>query len=213
MAQQGPLEGSTSHLHLERVFHLTSPVLVLHGLAWRPEHLNCLRQLGHRQDIRSSITFPALNLITSPSPFRATRCSSVWNRFPNHVPKCHLSVMTPPGTFPATRNMAEAPSRPPPSSSPDVGFFFNRPYVDLPSLVTWHLCRMSVACSTIHGNSGLEQKWNSQLDSNDQKRSTLVTSSTHLIPCESATAECSNSVLRDPRRFAISLNTSTIAGS
>ena len=69
MAQQGPLEGLTSHLHLERVFHLTSPVLVLHGLAWRPEHFNCLRQLGHRQDIRSSITFTALNLITSRSPF------------------------------------------------------------------------------------------------------------------------------------------------
>ena len=110
MALQGPLEGLTSHLHLERVFHLTSPVLVLHGLAWRPEHLNCLHQLGHRQDIRSSITFTALNLITSRSPFRATSCSSVWNRFPNHVPKCHLSAVTPPGTFPATRNMAEAPS-------------------------------------------------------------------------------------------------------
>ena len=46
--------------------------------------------------VSSGIAFTVLDLITRPSPFRATMCSSVWNRLPSHVPKCHLSVMTHP---------------------------------------------------------------------------------------------------------------------
>ena len=74
-----------------------------------------------------------LDLITRPSPFRATMCSSVWKRFPNHVPKCHLSVMRPPGTFPAALNITEAPNC---RSSPRCGRFFNLSYADFPSLAT-----------------------------------------------------------------------------
>ena len=60
--------------------------------------------------------FTALDLITRPSPFRATMCFSVWKRFPNYVPRCHISVMTTPPSmltslqslisrFAVTRNM------------------------------------------------------------------------------------------------------------
>ena len=52
--------------------------------------------------VPSGITFTALDLITRPSPLRATMCSSAGKRFLSHVPRCHLSVMTPPGTFPAS---------------------------------------------------------------------------------------------------------------
>ena len=40
--------------------------------------------------VTSSINFAARDLFTSPSPLRATTRSSVWNRFPSHVPRCHL---------------------------------------------------------------------------------------------------------------------------
>ena len=138
--------------------------------------------------VGSGIAFTALDLITRPSPFRATMCSSVWKRFPSHVSRCHLSVMRPTGTFPATLNITKAQNG---RSSPRCGRFFSLSYADLPSLA----------------------------DLKGQKRSTLVISSTDRIPrsmrpldCESATGECSNNVPRDPRRFAISLKTSTIAG-
>ena len=49
----------------------------------------------------SGIAFAALDLISRPSPFRSTMCSSVWKRFSSPVPRCHLSVMTPSGTFPS----------------------------------------------------------------------------------------------------------------
>ena len=48
--------------------------------------------------VSSCITFSALDLITRPDPFRATKCSSVWKRFPSHVPTCHLAVMTAPAS-------------------------------------------------------------------------------------------------------------------
>ena len=60
--------------------------------------------------VSSCITFTALDLITRPPPFRATICSSVWKRFPSHVPTCHLSVMTAPETFSATLNITAAPN-------------------------------------------------------------------------------------------------------
>ena len=49
--------------------------------------------------VTSGINFTARDLITRPSPLRATMCSSVWKRFPSYVPRCHLSVITPPGTL------------------------------------------------------------------------------------------------------------------
>ena len=49
-----------------------------------------------------------IDLITRPPPLRATICSSVWKRFPSHVPTCHLSVMTAPETFSATLNITAA---------------------------------------------------------------------------------------------------------
>ena len=60
--------------------------------------------------VSSSIAFTALDLITRPPPFCATMCASEWKRLPSHVPKCYVSVMTPPGTFPATLNITAVTS-------------------------------------------------------------------------------------------------------
>ena len=67
MAQQGSLEVSASRLHLEQVFHLTSPVLaptsVLH-----PEHLTDLHLLDH------CVEFLSLQLVVQarhPVPVRS----------------------------------------------------------------------------------------------------------------------------------------------
>ena len=59
----------------------------------------------------SRIAITALDLITRPSSFLATMCSSVWKRSPGHVPRCRLSVMTPSGTFPTTLNITAVPKR------------------------------------------------------------------------------------------------------
>ena len=101
--------------------------------------------------VSSGIAFTALDLIARPSPFRGTMRSSVRKRFPSHVPKCQLSVMAPPGTFPATLHITATPNG---KNTPRCFRLFDRSYADLPSLATWHSFRMSVACSTIHGNTG-----------------------------------------------------------
>ena len=43
----------------------------------------------------SGIAFTAFDLITRPSLRCATMCSSVWKRFPSHVPKCHHITAVP----------------------------------------------------------------------------------------------------------------------
>ena len=45
------------------------------------------RRALDRNVVSSGIAFTAFDLITRPSPFRATMCSSVWKRFPSHVPR------------------------------------------------------------------------------------------------------------------------------
>ena len=144
--------------------------------------------------LSSGIAFAALDLTTRPSPLRATMCSSVWTHFPCHVPRCYLSVITPPGTFPATLNITAAPNG---KSSPRCGLFFNRSCADLPSLATWHLIRRSVACSTIHGTTDEWTETRLPFYSKSQKEY-LIPRSMNPFDCESATGECSNSVPRDP---------------
>ena len=88
--------------------------------------------------VSSGIAFTALDLITRPYPFRATMCSSVWKRSPSHVPRCHLNITAVPNG----------------KRTPRCSRLFNRSYADLPSLATWNLFTVSVACSAIHGNTG-----------------------------------------------------------
>ena len=146
---------------------------------------------------------------------RATKCFSVWKRFPSHVPRRQLSVMRPPGTFPATLTITVEPNG---KSALDV---------DVSSSAHTLICHYSLRgiCSAcplrVRRYTEMlekERKKDSRLDSKDQKNAPVI-SSTDLIPrsrnlsdLESATGEYSNSVPRDPRRFAISLDTSTIAG-
>ena len=142
-------------------------------------------------------------------------CVEMFAQLCTKVPPLHHHTSW---NFPATMNITSAPNG---KSSPRCGLFFIRSYADLPSPATWHLFRRSVARSTIHGNTGeWTRKKTHHFARKVKKNHSGHPSSTDLIPhsmkpfdCESATGECSNSVPRDPRRFAISLKTSTIASS
>ena len=121
-------------------------------------------------------------------------------------PRCHLSVMRPPGTFPG--NSEHHRSTKLAGALLDDGLFFNFSYEDLPSLATWHWFRRSVPCSAIHGNTGEWTETRLPILLERSKRITLVISSNDLIPrsmtpfdCESATGECSNSVQCDPSKI------------
>ena len=121
-------------------------------------------QIIHRRRFRHHLH--SLYLITRPSPFRATMCSSVWKRFPSLVPKCHLSVMRPPGTFPATLNITEAPNG---SSSPRCGRFFNLSYAEYFHRSPHDMCSgcpSHLQQSTETPKS--EQRWDSQHGLKDQ---------------------------------------------
>ena len=143
-------------------------------------------------------------------------CSSEWKRSPSHVPRCHLSVMTHPCNLPSNSEHHHCPKwQEQPSMLTSLEPLLRRFAI---IRATRHLFRMSVACSTIHRNTGEWTEVGLPTRLERSKRSTLVTSSTDLIPpsmdpfdCES-TGECPNSVPRDPQ-FATSFNTITIAGS
>ena len=126
-------------------------------------------------------------------------CSSVWKRFPSHLPRRNLSVIAPPGTFPAILNILAAPKQ---------------------------ICRYSPCDTCLEDLLRFRRSKDTQVSGprrdpplchERSKKITRVISSTDLIPCsknpldcESATGECSSSVPRDPRKCAISLNTSTM---
>ena len=77
-------------------FRMSREIFMFRGTGRSSTGTNgCSSRLSIGRGSSSSITFAALGLITRPSPFRATMCSSVWKRFPIHVPRCHISVMTP----------------------------------------------------------------------------------------------------------------------
>ena len=101
--------------------------------------------------------------------------------------------------------------------------------VEVSSAAHTHICHHSphgirsecpLRCSTIHGNTGEWTEMGLLTRLERSKRSTLVISSTDLIP-PSITPSIVNlhpanaltAFQRDPHRFAISFNTSKIAGS
>ena len=127
------------------------------------------RQYKSSNVISSGIAFTALDLLRRPSPFRATICFSVWKRFPSHVTRRHLSVRTPPGTFPATLNIAAVPNG---KSTPRcVSSIAHTQICPQTPHGTCSECLLHVEQST--GTPASEQKWDSRLDLKDQKESLL----------------------------------------
>ena len=151
------------------------------------------RALDRVQIIQRRLAFTALDLITRPPPFRATMCSCVWNRFPSHVPNCHLSVM------PLMSQVA-------PSMLMSLHSFIRR------CTITRHMAFVqNVRC--MFNNPRNHRRVNGDGTPDTISSSDLIPRSRNPFDWESATGECSNNVPLEPRRPATPPKTPTIAGS
>ena len=114
--------------------------------------LHCACDLLGNLEHRSSILFHCARQKRSKAANEPPHREAVGRaRFPSHAPWCHLSVITPPGTFPATLNIRAAPNG---RSSPRCGLFFD---------LSTQICR--------HSSHGICSEEDSSFCSKGQKES------------------------------------------